>query len=94
MQCPVYNCMEETLEDPTITDPSERERIYGQNDHLRKYGKDYGDRIRSAGFEVTEDDYLHELDEETRKCYFRSRKIEGSVFNSYSQVLHKKIGAL
>ena len=69
MQSPVYNYLEETLEDPTITDPSERERIYGQNDHLRKYGKDYGDRIRSAGFEVKEDDYLNELDEETRKWY-------------------------
>ena len=69
MQSPVYPYLEKTLEDPEITDPAERERIYGQNDHLRKFGVDYGDRLRKAGFEVKEDNYLNELSEDVRKRY-------------------------
>ena len=69
IQSPVYSYLEKTIEDPSITDPRERERIYGQNDHMRKYGKDYGDRLRKAGFKVTEDNYLDGLDDYTRKRY-------------------------
>ena len=29
------------LEGPTITEPDERKRIFGQNDHLRIYGDDF-----------------------------------------------------
>jgi SAM-dependent methyltransferase len=42
-----------TLEDPSITEPSERLRIFGQEDHVRRYGLDYIDRLREAGFKVT-----------------------------------------
>jgi SAM-dependent methyltransferase len=41
-----------TDEDPSITDPAERERRFGQYDHVRIYGKDYPERLRAAGFEV------------------------------------------
>ena len=61
--------LEVTLEDTSVTDPLERERLYGQNDHARKYGQDYGDRLRSAGFAVAEDDYLNELPADDRKKY-------------------------
>jgi len=43
---------ERTVEDPSITDPDERRRLFGQDDHVRTYGWDYLDRLRSAGFEV------------------------------------------
>jgi len=66
IQSPVYPEMETTLEDPAITDPLDRERVYGQNDHMRKYGRDYGERLRKAGFKVTENDFLNELDEKVR----------------------------
>jgi SAM-dependent methyltransferase len=69
IQSPVYLYLEKTLEDPSITDPLERERIYGQNDHMRKYGRDYSDRLRKGGFRVTEDNYLNELSNEVRKRY-------------------------
>lgn len=69
IQSPVYMDLEATLEDASITDPKERERLYGQNDHARKYGRDYGNRLRSAGFAVTEDDYLNELSAEDRKKF-------------------------
>lgn len=39
-------------EDASITDPGERERAFGQHDHVRIYGPDYPDRLREAGFEV------------------------------------------
>lgn len=69
IQSPVYPELEKTLEDPSVTSPAERERLYGQNDHMRKYGRDYGERLRQAGFLVHEDDYLHELSPEVRKRY-------------------------
>ena len=40
----------------------ERERLYWQSDHLRLFGRDYGDRLSKAGFKVTESDYINELD--------------------------------
>jgi predicted SAM-dependent methyltransferase len=47
--------VELTVEDPAVTDPAERLRLYGQEDHVRRYGKDYVDRLREAGFEVRVD---------------------------------------
>jgi hypothetical protein len=52
----------ETYEDPTITDPAERERAFWQSDHLRLYGSDFPDRLREAGFEVTVDRWVRGLD--------------------------------
>jgi SAM-dependent methyltransferase len=43
---------ETTDEDPSITDPAERLRRFGQDDHVRRYGWDYLDRLREAGLEV------------------------------------------
>jgi SAM-dependent methyltransferase len=43
-----------TYEDPSITEPAERLRVFGQEDHVRNYGPDYVDRLREAGFAVTE----------------------------------------
>jgi SAM-dependent methyltransferase len=54
----------ETYEDPTITDPAERERAFWQSDHLRLYGRDFPDRLREAGFEVTVDRWVRGLDPE------------------------------
>ena len=68
IQSPVYD-MTETYEDPTITDPRAREVAYGQDDHLRKYGQDYGDRLRQAGFVVTEDDYVRRLTPDQVRWY-------------------------
>ena len=69
VQSPVYLDLEKTLEDKSISNPKEREKVFGQNDHMRKYGKDYGNRLRRAGFKVTEDNFLNELSEEKRIRY-------------------------
>jgi SAM-dependent methyltransferase len=58
-----------TFEDPSITDPAERERVFGQNDHVRIYGLDFVERLREAGFvaraycpaDLGSDDYLAHL---------------------------------
>ena len=42
-----------TDEDLSITNPKERERRFGQHDHVRLYGKDFEDRLNAAGFQVT-----------------------------------------
>lgn len=42
-----------TFEDPTITDPEERQRLFGQRDHVRQYGPDYADRLALAGWRVS-----------------------------------------
>ena len=41
-----------TDEDADVTDPKERERRFGQHDHVRFYGCDFEDRLRDAGFHV------------------------------------------
>jgi SAM-dependent methyltransferase len=41
-----------TYEDPSITDPNERKRLFGQSDHVRKYGRDIATRLQRAGFET------------------------------------------
>jgi ubiquinone/menaquinone biosynthesis C-methylase UbiE len=51
-----------TYEDFSITDPAEREKHFGQYDHVRWYGRDYKDRLVRAGFQVTEDHIARELD--------------------------------
>jgi len=40
------------LEDDTIVSPQDRLRVFGQEDHVRRYGPDFVDRLREAGFEV------------------------------------------
>lgn len=44
---------EQTIEDPSITDPHERERLFGQHDHVRRYGPDFVERLEEAGLGVT-----------------------------------------
>lgn len=43
----------ETFEDPTITDPEERLRLFGQRDHVRRYGPDVVKRMEKSGLFVT-----------------------------------------
>ena len=43
---------EETYEDSKITSKKGRLKAFGQADHVRKYGYDYVDRLRSVGYKV------------------------------------------
>jgi len=69
IQSPIDYTLEKSFEDPSITDPTERERVYGQNDHVRQYGRDYKEHLERAGFIVTEDDYVMQMPPEEVKKY-------------------------
>lgn len=58
-----------TIEDLSITDPAEREKLFGQRDHVRYYGYDYPDRLREVGFEVTVIDYAQKLGDDLVKKF-------------------------
>ena len=62
-QIPQDLSREITFEDNTITDPKERTKIFGQYDHVRVYGRDYFNKLRSIGFEVSEVDYTKTFSE-------------------------------
>ena len=61
LQIPQDLGREKTFNDDTITDKKERARIFGQYDHVRIYGRDYFDKLRSIGFTVEAVDYTAEL---------------------------------
>jgi SAM-dependent methyltransferase len=70
LQVPFFNPIgEQTFEDDSITDPRERERVFGQNDHVRKYGNDYPQRIAASGLRPVQEDYVNRLTDEVRKQY-------------------------
>lgn len=53
LQVPFFSPVPPTTdEDIRITDPRERERRFGQDDHVRKYGLDYPQRITQSGLRV------------------------------------------
>lgn len=68
-QVPIDRTRNTTYEDASITDPKEREKHFWQYDHVRLYGTNYPDVLRSAGFEVEEYNYKTELDSETYEKY-------------------------
>jgi hypothetical protein len=52
LQVPISASLQQTIEEPSLTDPKECERRFGQYDHVRIYGPDYTSRLRDAGFLV------------------------------------------
>jgi predicted SAM-dependent methyltransferase len=58
-----------TFEDDSITNKKERARVFGQYDHVRVYGLDYFDKLRTAGFKVDEVHYQHTLGEQLTSKY-------------------------
>ncbi len=60
---------ETTFEDDSITDKKERAKIFGQYDHVRVYGRDYFNKLRSIGFTVEEADYTKNFSEKDIETY-------------------------
>ncbi len=54
---PVDRKRDKTFEDPKIVKPEDRKRMFGQEDHVRVYGKDFIYRLIEAGFRVEIEDY-------------------------------------
>lgn len=58
-----------TFSDDTIVDQKERAKIFGQYDHVRIYGRDYFQKLRSIGFTVIEENYTAKISPELVKKY-------------------------
>jgi len=69
LQVPIDYNRETTYEDNTLVTPEEREKHFGQHDHLRLYGRDYEERLRKAGFMVTKIDYGNTFNEKDKIRY-------------------------
>jgi predicted SAM-dependent methyltransferase len=69
MQVPIDYTRSKTYEDPSIVTPEEREKHFWQKDHVRLFGLDYPDRLRSAGFNVREVKMASELPAEITNRY-------------------------
>lgn len=52
LQVPFAEALTQTMENPEITHPADREAHFGQFDHVRIYGHDYVQRLQNAGFTV------------------------------------------
>lgn len=51
---PIVDAWEKTYENPAVTSDEDRTRHFGQHNHVRYYGQDLHDRIRAAGFILTD----------------------------------------
>ena len=61
LQVPISKYNKKTFEDFKIVSPKEREKYFGQKDHVRVYGKDYGKRLEDVGFKVNLYDIKNDL---------------------------------
>ena len=81
LQVPMKNSLEKTYEDFSITDPKERQKHFGQYDHVRWYGMDYFERLKNAGFETEINYYSQKFsDEEIFKYALNRNEILPIVF--------------
>ncbi|KST62711.1 class I SAM-dependent methyltransferase [Mastigocoleus testarum] len=64
-----YRRHRQTDEDLSVTDPTEREKRFGQFDHVRVYGTDFQERLEGVGFQVSVEYFAQELPTEVWKCY-------------------------
>jgi len=73
LQIPQDLNRDNTFEDNSITSRRERAKIFGQYDHVRVYGRDYFDKLRSVGFKVREVDYTSQMKGSELERYRLSR---------------------
>ena len=67
LQVPIDENLSKTYEDPTIIDSKKKSELFGQYDHVRKYGIDYYDRLKSVGFSVKKIDMQKNLSDKEIK---------------------------
>lgn len=70
LQVPFFQPVpEQTFSDPSVTDRRTREKLFGQDDHVRRYGKDYSSRIEQAGLHPVQDRFVDSLQPGQRERY-------------------------
>jgi SAM-dependent methyltransferase len=68
-QHPLDEARADTYEDASITTNSGRREHFGQFDHVRRYGRDFADRLRAGGFTVESRRYADEVTPHERELY-------------------------
>lgn len=63
-QVPIDFSKEKTFEDFNITNNKERNKIFGQYDHVRVYGTDFFSFLNQAGFKTKSIDYINKISKE------------------------------
>jgi SAM-dependent methyltransferase len=77
LQVPFFHPVPDvTFEDAAVTDPRQREKLFGQSDHVRKYGKDYAGRLAQSGLLPQPVPFADEFSEDER---FRFGLARGEV---------------
>jgi len=76
LQVPVDPNRGKTYEVSKIVSSWERERVFGQKDHVRVYGRDYKNRLEEAGFVVKVDNYVQQLEDSVIRQYALMRNEE------------------
>jgi SAM-dependent methyltransferase len=97
MQVPFFSPIPQaTMEDLSVTDKREREKLFGQDDHVRKYGLDYPQRIKRSGLVPIEDPFVNELQDNIRKKY---GLVKGEIIyggkkpkTRHDEQVHSKLG--
>ena len=64
LQVPINVERENTFEDLSIKSKIQREKYFGQYDHVREYGLDFKDRVEQAGFKVEMINYSEKISED------------------------------
>ena len=63
-QVPMDYNRDTTFEDFSVTNKKERNKLFGQYDHVRIYGLDFFNRLQKAGFSVERCEYTSKLSKE------------------------------
>ncbi|MDR2125463.1 MAG: methyltransferase domain-containing protein [Prevotellaceae bacterium] len=79
LQSPIDYSKPDTFEDSSITAPEEREKYFGQYDHVRFYGRDYPQRLMQAGFKVESIDFGNTFSNEEHKQFGLDRN-DGIIY--------------
>jgi SAM-dependent methyltransferase len=61
LQVPLDYERDKSYENPLIVSGRDRKKHFGQSDHVRVYGRDYLERLRRAGFRVSEERLAAEM---------------------------------
>lgn len=89
LQSPMDLSLETTYEDLSITDPREREKHFGQDDHLRMYGRDYDKRLEKGGFEVELYNVWDTIGDDAKRYGF----MDGELLYIARNPIAEKVGA-
>ncbi|MFW9867186.1 MAG: class I SAM-dependent methyltransferase [Candidatus Thorarchaeota archaeon] len=67
IQVPIDFNLKNTFEDPMIISAKDREYYYGHRNHLRRYGRDYIEKLERVGFAVKVDDFIYKINKGSKK---------------------------